>query len=140
MVITRLALADRYWSKALLVALSLTACGGEPKRIPVGPAAPNPNGCYAFIYDRDDFKGMSAVLNGPGRWQNLERVRVDDIDWRNRIRSIDLGAAATLTVFTEIGFTGMSRQLPSGSRLTRLDDALTANIESIQMSCKGATP
>jgi hypothetical protein len=140
MVITRLALADRLWCLALFVVLSLTACGGEPKRIAVGPAAPNPNGCFAFVYDRDDFKGVSAVLNGPGRWQNLERLQVDDVDWRNRIKSIDVGAAATLTVFIEIGFTGMSRQIPSGSRLSRLDDALTANIESIQMSCKGATP
>jgi hypothetical protein len=140
MVTTRLVPADRRYSIALLVMLSLTACGGEPKRITAGPSAPNPNGCYAYIYDHDDFNGMNAVLNGPGRWQNLERVQVDNVDWRNRIRSIDVGAAATVTVFTEIGFTGTSRQLPSGSRLTRLDDVLSANIESVQMTCKAATP
>ena len=140
MVITRLAPANRHWSKALLVVLSLTACGGEPKQISVGPPAPNPNGCYAFVYDRADFQGLNTVLNGPGRWQNLERVQIDQINWRNRIRSIDVGATATVTVFTEIGFTGTSRQVMPGSRLTRLEDAFSANIESIQMSCKAATP
>jgi hypothetical protein len=140
MVTTRQALVERRRYAALLTVLSLSACGGEPKQITIGPPAPNPNGCYAFVYDRPDFNGLSAVLNGPGRWFTLERVQVDQVDWRNRIRSLEVGGAATVTVYTEIGFTGASRQFLPGIRLTGLDDALSANIESVQMTCKGAAP
>jgi hypothetical protein len=140
MVITRRALVERLRHAAPLIVLPLAACGGQPKQIAIGPPAPNPSGCYVFVYERTDFNGLATVLNGPGRWFTLERVQADQVDWRNRIRSLDVGAAATITVFPEIGFTGASRQFSPGSRLTRLDDALSANIESIQMSCKGATP
>jgi hypothetical protein len=36
--------------------------------------APNPNGCYAIVYERPDYKGAGHVLNGPLRLPTLERL------------------------------------------------------------------
>ena len=49
--------------------------------------------------DRADWRGERAVLNGPSKWWSVERLRVDDKDWRIRIRSIEVGPTATVTPF-----------------------------------------
>ena len=140
MATTRLHLGRdlRYVAAAFL--LGICACSHQPPRVGLGGPAPNPNGCYAFVYDRPEFRGDRVVLNGPERWRNLERLRVDQVDWRNRIRSFDVGPAATIVVYTGPNLTGPSRRFMPGSRLSRLEGELNEGIESIEMSCPTSAP
>ena len=117
------------------MALVISGCASTPPQIGLGLPAPNPNGCYAFVYDRPDWQGARAVLNGPDKWSNLERVHLDNVDWRNRIRSIDVGPAATVTVYTDLRFMGRSRRLAPKSKLARLDGEINAQIESLDLTC-----
>jgi hypothetical protein len=126
--------AIRTW--LVVVALIGTAgCASRPSRVGLGLPAPNPNGCYVLVYDRPDWQGAGVVLNGPDRWFSLERLRLDEEDWRNRIRSIDVGPAATVTVYTDPVFRGVSRKFGPKSRLARLDRELSARIDSLDLTC-----
>jgi peptidase inhibitor family I36 len=120
--------------------VGLAACGGAPPRIGLGLPAPNPNGCYVFVYEKPDWKGAGVVLNGPERWSSIERLRVDQEDWRNRIRSLDVGPAATVTVYTDPAFSGMSRRFAPGSRLASLEGEISARIESLDIACPVSRP
>jgi hypothetical protein len=119
--------------------IAFAGCGGQPKRASFGLPAPNPNGCYVFVFDKPDWQGAREVLNGPGRWPNLERLRLDQEDWRNRIRSLDVGPAATVTVYTDATYAGMSRKFAPGSRPARLDNEISARIESLDVACPANT-
>jgi hypothetical protein len=88
------------------------------------------------VYERPDWQGAGVVLNGPERWRSVERLRVDQEDWRNRIRSIDVGAAASVTVYTDPDFKGTSRKFAPGSKPARLDPELSGRIESLDLSCR----
>ena len=120
--------------------LVLAGCASKPSREGLGLPAPNPNGCYVFVYDRPEWQGVGAVLNGPDKWSNLERLLLNDEDWRNRIRSIDVGPAATVTVYTDAAFTGMSRRFGPRSKAARLDGEINARIESLEIGCQANTP
>ena len=98
--------------------------------------APNPNGCYVRVHDRTDFEGIGDLFNGPGRWPRLERlVNTNEESWRNRIRSLHVGTAATLTVYAEQDFKGSSRQFPPAVDQPRLDPDLSGRIQSLEISC-----
>jgi hypothetical protein len=130
-------------SRCLLITFSaaaLAGCAKQPVLEGIGGAAPNPNGCYAFVYDQADWKGERAVLNGPSRWWSVERLRVDDKDWRNRIRSIEVGPTATVTLFTEVNYRGASQQFGPSSQPSRFDAGLSAGVESIAMTCRPNNP
>jgi len=93
-----------------------------------------------FVYDKPEWQGAREVVNGPGRWPNLERLRLDKEDWRNRIRSLDVGPAATLTVYTDATYTGTSRKFAPGSRPARLDTEISGRIESLDVACPAGNP
>jgi hypothetical protein len=114
--------------------LLVTACA--PSLGPAPLRAPNPNGCYAIIYERPDFSGAADMLNGPVRLATLERMpQTNYPDWESRIRSLRVGRAATLTVYTESGFRGSNRQFTSDSELPRLDESVSGQIKSLQLVC-----
>ena len=119
--------------------MALSGCASEPRQVGLGLPAPNPNGCYVFIYDRPDWQGAGVVLNGPARWPNLEGLRANQENWRNRIRSIDVGPVATVTVYTDGVFSGVSRRFGPKSRLERLDSEISARVESLDLACPRAT-
>ena len=113
----------------------IAGCASKPPRVGLALPQPNPNGCYVFVYDQPEWQGARVVLNGPDRWPSIERLLVDEEDWRNRIRSIDVGPAATVTVYTDAAFTGVSRKFAPKSRLGRLDGEVSARIESLDIAC-----
>jgi hypothetical protein len=115
-------------------------CAKAPVLEGIGGPAPNPNGCYVFVYDRADWRGERAVLNGPGKWWSVERLRLDDKNWRNEIRSIEVGPGATVTLFTELNYRGTSQQFGPASRPARFDGRLNGGVESIDLACTSKTP
>ena len=79
------------------------------------------------------------MFNGPGRWPRLEGlVNTNEERWRNRVQSLHVGTAATLTVYREENFKGASRQFSPGTDEPRLDEELLARIESLEISCSSA--
>jgi len=113
----------------------LAGCASTPSQVSYSLPAPNPNGCYVFVFDRPEWQGARVLLNGPDKRWNLERLLLNEEDWRNRIRSIDVGPAATLSVFTDLRFTGVSRRFGPGSKAARLDADINARIESLELQC-----
>ena len=143
MVTTRPSLVE--WCYAVVVVMiAIAGCAHEPRRSGLGVSAPNPNGCYVFLYDRSDWQGAGVVLNGPARWPKLEGLQTNQGNWRNRIRSVDVGPAATVTVYTDAAFSGLTRRFAPNSKQPRLDSEVSARIESLELACpqptNGAAP
>jgi hypothetical protein len=124
----------------ITIAAALAGCAKQPALEGLGGPAPNPNGCYVFVYDRTDWRGERAVLNGPAKWWSVERLWLNDKDWRNRIRSIDVGPSATVTLYTELNYKGASQQFGPASKPSRLDGQLSSGVESLDLACRANTP
>ena len=123
------------WPLLLFIFIGSMRCADRPIRVEL--RAPNPNGCYVIVYERPDYQGAGEVLDGPVRLRSLERVPLTkDEDWRNRIRSLRVGRAAIVSVYVNVDFTGDSRLLPPGTEQPRIENALAAGIESLQVSCQ----
>jgi hypothetical protein len=114
----------------------LAGCATEPVFGRLGATAPNPNGCYVFVYEQANRLGERVILNGPGKWPSLERLRRDDKDWRKRIRSIEVGSSATVTLYTEPDFRGTSQLFGPGSDQGRFSASMSVGIQSLALSCR----
>ena len=98
--------------------------------------APNPNGCYAIVYERPHFSGTRDLLNGPARLSRLEQLpNTNDTNWQNQIRSLRVGPGATVMAYAEPAFSGHSQQFGPGTEHPRLERALSARIQSLEMAC-----
>ena len=101
-----------------------------------GLRAPNPNGCYAIVYEQPAFGGAGDVLNGPcscRRWTAV--AETNHQNWRNRIRSLRVGPAAVITAYVEAAFKGHSQEFGPATEQPVLDEALSARIQSLNVSC-----
>jgi hypothetical protein len=119
---------------ATITLLVLTGCAQPvPYR---GLRAPNPNGCYAIVYEQPSFGGAGDVLNGPARLPGLEQVpETNHTNWRRRIRSLRVGGAAAVTAYVDAAFKGRSQQFGPGTEHPQLDPALSARIQSLDLTC-----
>jgi hypothetical protein len=123
---------------AILPLLASTACATS--YLPPALRAPSPSGCYVIVYERPNFEGAGDVLKGPARFPSLEHLsQTNNENWRNRIRSLRLGAAATLTAYTDRGFEGEARRFPSRTEQPRLEPAFAGRIQSLEVTCDGKT-
>ena len=120
---------------ALITAMLAAAACGRPHLRAAIPA-PHPNGCYVMLYERPNFQGIGDVLDGPGEWQTLKRLPHPREDWAGRIRSLRVGAAATITVYTDAFFAGESQRFSSGTDHPILGAPLSGRIESLVMQCE----
>jgi hypothetical protein len=113
----------------------ITGCGA--RQVDVAPRAPNPNGCYALIFDQPAFRGTGDVINGPARWSILTGIpEAQQATWDDRIRSLRIGAAAILTVYAEREFKGKAREFTAGTALPQMDSALSSTIKSLALVCQ----
>ena len=120
-----------------LTAASSLACASAPPAMLMH--APNPNGCYLMLFERPGFEGANDVLNGPGKWASLEQLReTNNGRWVNRVRSLRVGATATVTVFTQPAFGGPSQRYEPGTDAVGLTPNLAARIQSIDIACLAA--
>jgi hypothetical protein len=125
----------RMWQRFAIVALlPVAACAHSVTR--PGLRAPNPNGCYAIVYEHPSFGGAGDVLNGPARLPRLEQVpETNQRNWRRRIRSLRVGRAAAVTAYVETAFKGQAQQFGPGTEHPRLDPAISARIQSLELAC-----
>jgi hypothetical protein len=119
---------------AIMALVLLPACAHPvtPQRL----RAPNPNGCYAIVYEQPSFEGNGDVLNGPARLADLEQIPgTNQTNWHKRIRSLKVGPAASVTAFVETGFRGRFRQFGPDTDDSQLDPLFSARIQSLDIGC-----
>ena len=75
------------------------------------------------------------MLNGPARWPKLEGLFANQENWRNRIRSVDVGSGGHRHRLHRCHVPGVSRQFAPNSKHPRLDSELSARIESLDLAC-----
>jgi hypothetical protein len=123
---------------AILILALLTP--STPGRSAPLSQAPNPNGCFVYVYDSVEFSGARYVFNGPARFRTLNRtLSTGELGWDNRIRSLRVGEAATFTVFTETSFSGRSTRFTPGTAHPQLLPAFAGHIQSAVVECGGVT-
>ena len=123
--------------RLLLMVVALVSCAPTVTRSVV--LAPNPNGCYVIVYDQAGFSGARQVVNGPARLSTLKLTSTGvDSDWSNRIRSLRVGEAATLTIYTDPSFAGRSMRLPARTTQDQFESAFSGHVQSAVLECGGA--
>ena len=123
------------WLCGIWLLGAIAGCGA--REVALAPRAPNPNGCYALIFDQPTFLGAGDVINGPVRWPTLTNIpETQQATWDDRIRSLRVGPAATLTVYTEREFKGQSREFAAGTEISQLDSAPSSSIKSLALVCR----
>jgi hypothetical protein len=127
----------RHTMSPRLVLLLLVALTGCARPVPTTRLrAPDPNGCYAIVYERPSFEGAGDVLNGPVRLPMLDQVpQTNEENWHRRIRSVRVGPAATVTAFAETAFNGYSQRFERETEHARLEQTLSARIQSLEIAC-----
>lgn len=121
--------------RLIFVALVLDAGCARPSQY-MGLPAPNPNGCYVAVFEEPSFRGIGDVFNGPGRWPRLNAMReVNPNGWSNRIRSLRVGAAARVAVYTENEFKGRSEKYGANIERPRLDSPFSGQIKALEVTC-----
>ena len=119
-------------------ALLTTACAGGPATR-IGMNMPNPNGCYVKVFDREQFEGTADFINGPHRYATLSELP-NRAQWSKRIRSVQVGPGAVVTVWTDEDFKGASIQMKADAKYGALIDTLAGKIQSMHVSCTPAPP
>ena len=122
-----------------LAALILIVLAGSTPRVTSSVVqAPDPNGCHVFVYENAEFSGARYVLNGPRRFRTLNpTLGGGEPSWNNRIRSLRVGEAAALTVFTKTSFGGRSMRFLSSTAHPQLEPAFAGHIQSAVLECSG---
>jgi hypothetical protein len=123
---------------AIVMLVALPGCAHTVAQ--TGLRAPNPNGCYAIVYEGPSYRGADDVFNGPARLPTLDQITlISGANWHRRIRSLRVGPAATVTAYIETAFMGRSRQFGPATEHARLDDAFSARIQSLEVTCVDRT-
>lgn len=107
----------------------------------IGLRAPNPNGCYAVVYDQDQFEGAADLFNGPARFASLKSLsQANYANWHNRIHSIRVGPAATVTMYEGPSFTGSSTQFAASTEHAAIAPRLSGRVQSFELACLNSVP
>lgn len=126
----------RIWAYGVLVVVALvgTACATRQQAARFAMNAPDPNGCYVQVYDGERFLGARDFINGPRRYATLRGLPNGAV-WANRIRSLKVGPAATVTVWSDPDFQGRSMQIRVDRAYSALIEGFVAEIESMDVQC-----
>jgi len=96
---------------------------------------PDPTGCYIMVFDGPDFTGTREFINGPRRYPTLTRMPFG-ANWSQRIRSIQVGLRASVTLWADTTFRGSAQVLRRGSKQPMvLSDDLAEGVESLAITC-----
>jgi hypothetical protein len=94
------------------------------------------NGCWARIYDATDFNGGALTLTGPLAMPNM--LGPFGISWKNKVRSIELGKTAILTVYDNENFQQQIARIEPGKKIPDLSTRMGYfdDFSSMKLSCK----
>lgn len=93
-------------------------------------------GCWARIYDDRSFTGGALTLSGPLSMPNM--LGPFGINWKNRVKSIELGKTAVVTVFDNVNFRQQIASLEAGKRIPDLSKEMGYfdDFSSLKLSCR----
>lgn len=95
---------------------------------------PSPDGCYVRVWDQPRFAGTSDFINGPIQYEHLGDLP-NRRSWKDRIRSLTLGPAASVVAWSDEQFSGRSLLLTTDSREQGTFAALPVKIQSLDIRC-----
>jgi hypothetical protein len=116
-------------------AIALAGCaGGRGTEHFQSMTMPDPGGCYVMVYEEPQFTGPREFINGPVKHSTLEALPFR-ANWRRRIRSAQVGANASVTIWDREGLQGASQTLLPDSRHPVLPAALSGRVQSLEIRC-----
>jgi hypothetical protein len=92
-------------------------------------------GCWVKLYDKKDFNGDSLLLIGP---LNLARlIGPFGFDWENRVRSLQTGPNANLTIFDNRNFKDEDKFIDPNRQIPNLSEkmGLFNDFRSMILAC-----
>ena len=119
---------------AVLAVIALTGCATTSSSLVRGMTAPNPSGCYIQVFAGERLRGVGDFINGPMRYSSLSRLP-NGADWNGRIRSIEVGPAATATIWTGPNQSGKSMNLLLDRPYPTLPEAFRGKVRSMDLRC-----
>ena len=120
---------------AVLPAIALIGCATTSSSLVRGMTAPNPSGCYIQVFDGERLRGGADFINGPMRYSTLSRLP-NGADWNGRIRSIEVGPAATATIWTGPNQSGKSMNLRLDQPYPTLPEDFSGKVRSMDLRCE----
>lgn len=93
------------------------------------------NGCWARLYEREDFQGPSWSISGPAQISNLPPYL--GFSWEPRYESLTVGATATVGLFEDPNLRNRATRFGAGVSVRDLDDVmgLFRRIRSVEVTC-----
>jgi hypothetical protein len=113
------------------------ACSSGRARI-THLTAPDPDGCYVEVFEQSHFSGPRDFINGPAKYARLNNLPFGG-RWRNRIRSLKVGPAATVTAWAGEDFEAASLRFGPDRHHESLSEAFSARIGSLEIACRRAS-
>ena len=122
---------------AVLPVLALTGCAASSSSLVHGMTAPNPSGCYIQVFDAERLRGTKDFINGPMGYGTLSHLP-NGADWTRRNRSVEVGPAATATIWTGPNRSGRSMVLRLDRPYFRLPADFSGKVQSMDLRCDEA--
>ena len=94
------------------------------------------NGCWARIYGDQNFAGGALTLTGPLAMPTM--LGPLGINWKNRVRSLEVGKTAILTVFDNVNFKNKIATIGPDIQVADLSKKVGYfdDFSSMKISCK----
>jgi hypothetical protein len=99
---------------------------------------PDPAGCYVRVFDAPDYRGGEEYINGPVRLEQLTGLPGGK-SWDDRIRSMRVGPAADVTVWTRERYAGQRWRVVEAA-YTALPAMFDKTISSMEIQCTAKPP
>jgi len=94
---------------------------------------PDPTGCYVRVFEAPDYRGAEEYINGPIRLEQLTNLPGGK-SWGNRIRSVRVGPAADVTVWTDEKYAGQRWRMVEAA-YSALPSMFDKTISSMEIQC-----
>jgi hypothetical protein len=94
---------------------------------------PDPTGCYVRVFDSPEYRGAEEYINGPIKLERLTNLPGGK-SWSQRIRSVRVGPAAEVTVWTNEQYKGQQLRMVEAA-YTTLPVVFDKKIASMQIQC-----
>lgn len=95
------------------------------------------NGCWARIYDKENFAGNMTMLVGPVDIASAKPASVTGLELGRNYDSVVVGPRATLTVWDNANYRDKTATFKAGQRISNLDGKMGyfEEIKSLKISC-----
>lgn len=117
-----------------------TAQNANQQATPVGAA--NCPDCWVHVFDDKNFDATddNQMICGPGKWPNLRNLSgAVKINWGDEIESLRVGPRATVIVWADENYTGISQTFNAVAAIPSLkitNPNLSDRISSIEIKCQ----